>query len=290
MSIQATCPHCDRRGAFADDQAGKRIRCKGCGENFRVPDDEEEDRAERKRRPAERDDRGSDEERPRRQKEKKAGMSPLMLGGLLGGGILLVGGVVLAVIAVVILRPGTVGPRALAVSPTPDPAKVNRTNFFKTHRTMKEEEVIALVGLPQMRGKFAADHLERLQARRQTPLVAATNEGFLKPRLDDPRVEVLYWERGKLSFALFMLEGRVEWVQHLSDDLICQENYDRLQVGMTAAQAREILGPPTVGFNPGANSPKGFDVGFDVWTAPDLKVQVEYEQGKVARKSLNKVP
>src|SRR6476620_842569 len=192
MSIQATCPHCDRRGAFADDQAGKRIRCKGCGENFRVPDDEEEDRAERKRRPSERDDRDYDEERPRRQKEKKAGVSPLMLGGLLGGGILLVGGTVLAVVAVVLLRPG---PRALAVSPTPDPAKVHRTNFFKTHRTMTEDAVIALVGLPWMRGKCASDHLERLQGQRKTPLGAATNEGFFRPRLGDHRVEVLYWER-----------------------------------------------------------------------------------------------
>jgi len=287
MTIQATCPSCDREHTLADDMAGKKIRCKGCDEAFRVPDADEPPRKRRSASSRE-DDRDEGEERPGRQKEKKGSKNLLLIGGLVGcGGLLVIGGAIIAVVVVVVMKKGgpmTPGvPKALAVSRTADPAKVNRAKYLQIQIHDKESELFALVGLPQMRGKEGSDYVIGLQEQKRFPALSPP-VGPYKPRLNDSRVEILVWKRDdKFAFAVWLLEGQVEWRQILIDDLISEENFEKLQVGMTVAEVRGILGPPLAGDLMGPNTP------FDNWEAPGFTILVSYEKGRLVRKKLTRL-
>jgi len=104
MPIQTQCPHCRTSYTLADNLAGKRVRCRECGDTFPVPADEEPERpgAVQARRPAEREDdeppppaprrrrrRGRDGDEDWMPRRRGAGGSALLL-GLIGGGALLV--------------------------------------------------------------------------------------------------------------------------------------------------------------------------------------------------------
>src|SRR4051794_34809137 len=115
MPISMRCPGCQTRFEFADDLDGKRIKCKSCGDIFRVAGparnardddrprrrrDDDDDRPSRSRR---RDD--SDDELPRRyadedDRPRKKAFNPLLLLIPLG----VVGLAAVAVVAIVLLR------------------------------------------------------------------------------------------------------------------------------------------------------------------------------------------
>lgn len=116
MPITMHCPGCETRFEFASDLEGKRIKCKTCGDVFRVerpvrrPRDDEDDRPSRRR--DEEDDRpsgryrrpadDSDDELPRRRDDrddeprKKA--SPMILLGSIAGAVVLVTACVVAAV------------------------------------------------------------------------------------------------------------------------------------------------------------------------------------------------
>jgi hypothetical protein len=136
MAISMRCPGCQTRFEFADDLAGKRIKCKSCGDIFRVAEpagarkgrDEDDDRPARRRddddRPASRhrqtalDDederrarrRDDSDDRPRRWREEddrpRRRISPLVLIGSIVGGLLLL---TLVIVLVVLGSKGKLG-------------------------------------------------------------------------------------------------------------------------------------------------------------------------------------
>jgi predicted Zn finger-like uncharacterized protein len=75
MPIETRCPTCEREYTLADDQAGKRVRCRHCADSFTVPGAPVDDRPRRRDdddRPRRRDDddrlrRRDDDDRPRRR-------------------------------------------------------------------------------------------------------------------------------------------------------------------------------------------------------------------------------
>src|SRR6186997_2406020 len=91
MPISMRCPGCQTRFELADDLAGKRIKCKSCGDIFRLPqpapakkarDDEDDDRRTgRYSRPVDDDDRRTgryrkpveeeDDDRPARSRRRE---------------------------------------------------------------------------------------------------------------------------------------------------------------------------------------------------------------------------
>jgi hypothetical protein len=134
MAISMRCPGCQTRFEFADDLAGKRIKCKSCGDIFRVTEpaaarkgrDRDDDRPARRRdddddeRPSGRyrksdrddedsrrrrdDDSGDDQPRRRRlddedDRPRRRGIHPLWIAGPLGF-VLLTGIVVLVIVLV----------------------------------------------------------------------------------------------------------------------------------------------------------------------------------------------
>src|SRR5258708_7715484 len=118
MPIQAQCPDCDASYNLADDQEGKKVRCRKCQTTFTVGGSKPR-RAERfekaaptrpargttaksapePRRRRDRDDEEDDyeERRPRRrEKEAKKSGPPMafIIGGSVAASVLLVGGVI----------------------------------------------------------------------------------------------------------------------------------------------------------------------------------------------------
>jgi len=113
MSFTTACPNCDARLQAPDTLAGKRVKCKKCGETFvaRSVGDEDGERASRRRVKSSRmaDDSAADEDRPRRRhrdedteneprprkkktKKKKAGSPALLVVLLVVGAVVLIGG------------------------------------------------------------------------------------------------------------------------------------------------------------------------------------------------------
>jgi hypothetical protein len=140
MPIAMHCPGCETRFEFANDLEGKRIKCKTCGDVFRVerpvrkprdddgprrarPRDDEDRPSGRHRRPAA---DLSDDEMPRRRDDdyeddrpKKKKASPLLIVGLAAGLPLLV---IAAVVAAILLsrgksQPGTLEPADIVKAP-----------------------------------------------------------------------------------------------------------------------------------------------------------------------------
>jgi hypothetical protein len=146
MPISMRCPGCQTRFDFADDLDGKRIKCKSCGDIFRVAgpaparkggdddddrprgrrrDDEDDDRPVRSRRRDDDGDDGDDELRRRRQyddeddRPRKKKFNPLFLLIPLG----VVGVAAVVVVAIILLRGekkkgGGVGSGDLVVAPS----------------------------------------------------------------------------------------------------------------------------------------------------------------------------
>ena len=109
MPIDTKCPTCEKPYLLADNQAGKRVRCKHCDDNFLVPGastadvDEDDDRPARKSSSRDRDDRkdrddrdDKDERRSRRRtpRSNESGF-PWVIVAILGGvGLLAILGII----------------------------------------------------------------------------------------------------------------------------------------------------------------------------------------------------
>src|SRR5262245_43104133 len=103
MSIKAICPHCDESQKVPDDQAGTRVRCKGCGKSFLVEEEEvnvveavDDDRPSRKASKVKLDDVEEVPEEEEEPKKKGGGVGKILMivGGVLfflfvlcGGGV-----------------------------------------------------------------------------------------------------------------------------------------------------------------------------------------------------------
>src|SRR5579871_5621481 len=108
MPIRVVCPNCQTSNSVADEQRGKKVRCRECDEPIRVPDDDEEGvfDAKGKSVPPSRRGRSSDDEdedTPRPAKKGKGGC--LLVALLVGGGVAVLGfvAVVLAVVLFFVL-------------------------------------------------------------------------------------------------------------------------------------------------------------------------------------------
>lgn len=119
MPIVISCPDCAKKLKLADQHAGKKIKCPGCGGAIKVPAGEEipelapiEEEPEREERPRRHRKDAEEDEAPRRKKKRKAeSAGPSLLPWLIGGGagVLLIGVVVLVVI--LSRNSGTPGPK-----------------------------------------------------------------------------------------------------------------------------------------------------------------------------------
>jgi hypothetical protein len=107
MPIAMRCPGCETRFEFANDLEGKRIKCKTCGDVFRVerparkPRDVEEDDRPSRRRRADADDRPSARYRVRVADEdgsRRPARPGLVIGAIVGVVVLFTGGIVAAVL------------------------------------------------------------------------------------------------------------------------------------------------------------------------------------------------
>lgn len=83
MAIQVACESCGAAFAVADTHAGKRIKCKSCGELVRVPTDDEPPRS------------AGPSRKKRKPVRKQSSPLPLIVGGVAIGVVALVGGLVL---------------------------------------------------------------------------------------------------------------------------------------------------------------------------------------------------
>lgn len=96
MAIRVQCPHCNKFVSVKDELAGKRIKCPGCGEGYRV--ETEEDDSESAAVPASRREEESPaprRPRPKRARKKKQSAAALWLAG---AGALVVAGVAVALL------------------------------------------------------------------------------------------------------------------------------------------------------------------------------------------------
>ena len=134
MPIAMRCPGCDTRFEFASDLEGKRIKCKTCGDVFRVErpvrkarDEDDDRRASRARRADDEDDRDSrrsrravaderDEGPPRRYHDRdddetrpRKKIHPLLIAGPIIGVVL-----ICVVVLVVVLSRGSKGTNSVA--------------------------------------------------------------------------------------------------------------------------------------------------------------------------------
>lgn len=112
MPIKALCSNCDAAYNLAETMLGKQVKCKHCGEVFRVRDANEEDQVQPSARPSrgaarrdydDGDDRPrrrrpDDDDRPRRRSREESGSKTGLIIALVAGGLVLVGGGVTAAI------------------------------------------------------------------------------------------------------------------------------------------------------------------------------------------------
>jgi predicted Zn finger-like uncharacterized protein len=137
MAIKTNCPHCDEAYTIADEQAGKKVRCKTCTTVFEVPVADEGRQetlsTDAPPRTARRDEDENCDDRPRRSRRSQSG-TPVWVWFAIGGGVLLVlllvGGVI------VLFTTGVLG------------NKVTYENFQKLKWGMSEAEVKAILGPP----------------------------------------------------------------------------------------------------------------------------------------------
>jgi hypothetical protein len=159
MAIKTQCSHCNQPYTLDEAMAGKRVRCKSCGEAFLVQtaaaemaaevvplDDEPPPRRDRgrddDRRPY-RDGRDYDRHRPDRDRDyddrdpprrRRSGGGIPVWAWLAGGGALLV--LVLGVILIFLFTLGPLGNRVTAA------------NYARLQPGMTEAQVIAILGTP----------------------------------------------------------------------------------------------------------------------------------------------
>ncbi len=176
MPIKVTCDNCDREYNLADDTAGKRLKCKACGDAFTVPGGSASGvrtgRPGARRRAAarEEDDRPSRREKPRR--------SGGLVWWLVGGGV--------AVVLLLVLVGGGVLLFVLFA-----PTKATPENFARIRSGMTEKDVRDIMGPP-------ADGL-------------SMNNPFTKMAgLNVPNVKELVWHgRGNTEFVVLFQDGKV---------------------------------------------------------------------------------
>jgi predicted Zn finger-like uncharacterized protein len=135
MPLAATCPHCRTPHRLADELDGRLIRCKECGEPFRVAarrrDDDSGDRPRRRRD----DDEYVDDRRRRRRSSTSSSSSSLVLlmviGIVLGISVTIVGGA--AVWYLMSGRNPRGGPRIVTQRPNPGVVVPNRPGVIADH-------------------------------------------------------------------------------------------------------------------------------------------------------------
>jgi predicted Zn finger-like uncharacterized protein len=186
MPIEVQCPACRQSYLLADNQAGKRVRCKSCSEVFAVPAVEQiidvlpvEQVTPRRRGAADDYD-----DRPRRRLATSPGLPPWVWIVIGVGGFLVITGVAVAVV--------------LAVGGN----KVTKENYDKLRAGMTEAEVRAILGGPdeELDPTRAATQLQ------QNPFLRANvgNFGGLFPS-----AKVLLWKRGRNFIAVTLLNDHV---------------------------------------------------------------------------------
>src|SRR2546423_964423 len=90
MPIKVTCDSCDREYNLADDTAGKRLKCKACGEAFTVPGGAAASGVKAGRSGVRRRAAPSDDEDDRPSRKSKPRRSGGLMWWLLGGGVAVV--------------------------------------------------------------------------------------------------------------------------------------------------------------------------------------------------------
>lgn len=119
MPLAATCPHCRTPHRLAEDLDGRLIRCKECGEPFRVGG-------------RRRDEYDDSEYRPRRRSSSSSSLVMLaIIGVVLGVGVMIVGGA--AVWYVLSPRNVRPGPRIVGMRNPPITPPVRRSGVIADH-------------------------------------------------------------------------------------------------------------------------------------------------------------
>jgi hypothetical protein len=101
-----------------------------------------------------------------------------------------------------------------------------------------------------------------------------------------------FWKRGTLEIVVFFMNGVANNKSVLTSELVTQENFNKVERGMTADQVEEILGPPRWTGVPGEQlNPRlrGRNSVAGGWTTKDVLMYVALIDGKVIDKGITTV-
>jgi hypothetical protein len=241
MPIKGICWKCDKVYNLADEMAGKKLKCKECGEAFTVKSakgaqgvkaDRSSPAAPKKGR-----GRGDEDDRPRRKSKPAAKKGGAMVWWLVGGGgaalllLVLVGG---GIIAAVVLWP----------------TKATPENFAKIKNGMSEKEVVEIMGRPS-EGVSMDNAFTRLAGMKMPNVKELIWEGKKNTTyvvmFQDDKVVMKVGSDGRNFTGGFgddddMWGGFQPPVGNTSTNLA---NISRVRVGMTEAEVLSVMGPPT---------------------------------------------